>query len=195
MPCCGDAGLAFQKDVRFEKRGAAVKQKKKEIGPAPEPTRLRKNKLAAVLKITRFNLDGHLKSADAPRPDFLKTFDVEEVRKYLSVNSLHHATSGATTGTKLNDVRVRKMEADARLAELELVEKSGEMISMKEASSTLIPLMAELAASLKQEFELTLPSQYVGKDEIECAELNRNAIDRIIIRFRSGAKKMMEEKP
>ncbi len=49
----------------------------------------------------------------------------------------------------------------------------------------------ELAAAMKQKFEYELPSRYVGKDAVECAALNADAIDTITLRFKQGVRPLV----
>lgn len=160
---------------------------------AKEAPRLRKITLAEKLGVSRPTLDKYLEMDGAPGPDAEKTYDVEEVLKWVGA---HAEQSGANhrDGTKktLNDWRAEKLALECdKLRHLLEVER-GDYISKREAAATVIPLMTELDALIKQKYELELPSRYVGKDAVECAELNAAARDQINARFRQGVKPLTE---
>jgi hypothetical protein len=78
-----------------------------------------------------------------------------------------------------------ELEVSSKQFELEL--RKGQFIAKEDVGRTLIPLVQEIDDLIRQEYELVLPSRYVGKNAIECAQLNAAARDRIAKRFRTGA--------
>lgn len=161
---------------------------------AKEAPRLRKITLAEKLGVSRPTLDKYLEMDGAPGPDAEKTYDVEEVLKWVGA---HAEQSGADITDKekvptLNNWRAMKLELECEKLRHLLEVERGDYISKREAAATILPLMTELDALIKQKYELELPSRYVGKDAVECAELNAAARDQINARFRQGVKPLTE---
>lgn len=155
--------------------------------PADKEGWLRKVDLAPALGITRPTLDKFLFRPDAPKPDSEQRYEVELCAAYIAKAELEKQSSGKNYW-EAQKARLHCQEIEHRIAR-----ERGEFISKAEASKTIIPIMAELGALLKQKFELELPSRYQGKDRIECAQMNAEAIDYISRRFRSGVKDLLVE--
>lgn len=164
----------------------------------PESTRLRKITLASKLGISRPTLDKYLGMVGAPEPDENGSYDVEAVAKFIEANL---ATVGAPHGkrepttpasseekTTLSSLKIEKLSLECQKLRHALEVDRGDYISKREAAATIVPLMAELGSLLTQTFEMELPSRYVSKDAVDCAKLNADAIDKIIKRFKAGAK-------
>lgn len=155
--------------------------------------RLQKIALARKLHVSRPTLDKYLALGGAPRPNWRRTYDVAEVLKFIQANAREVGADAKNgNGSTYNEARTAKTLLEVEDLRLEMERKRGEFITKKEAAETIVPLMAELDGLMKQEFELTLPSQYVGKSAVECAELNAAARDRISARFRDGTRRLVK---
>lgn len=155
-------------------------------------TRLRKLPLARKLGISRPTLDKYLAIEGAPAEGREKDYDVEDVLKWVEANAREIGKDASKDGEPTyNEARTQKMLLEVENLRADIERKRGDWIAKKDAEATIIPLMAELGAMIKQEFELVLPSQYVGKTAVECAELNAGACDAIITRFRQGVRRMI----
>jgi hypothetical protein len=156
-------------------------------GPHPEEGRQRKGALARALGISRPTLDKYLYNDGAPPQDENGTYDVEAVAKFIYTSKNEE---GSVKGKRYWESEKARLHCE-QLAH-NLAAQRGEYISKQEASKTIVPIMAELGLLLKQEFELVNPSKYVGKDRVECAEINAKSVDLVIRRFRSGVKDLVE---
>jgi hypothetical protein len=156
-------------------------------GPHPEEGRQRKSALARALGISRPTLDKYLYNDGAPPQDAEGTYDVEAVAEFIA--KLKN-DEGNVKGKKYWESEKARLHCE-QIAH-NLATQRGEYISKQEASKTIVPIMAELGLLLKQEFELVNPSKYVGKDRVECAEINAKSVDLVIRRFRSGVKDLVE---
>lgn len=152
--------------------------------------RLRKITLAEKLGISRPTLDKYLAYETAPQPDGDGAYDVEEMVSFLAKNA--RDVGGTGTGKNLNEWRAFKLELECQKLQHAIEVERGDYIEKKEAARTIVPIMAELGSLLTQKFEMELPSRCVGKDSIEIAQLNAEAIDQIIKRFRTGMKPFTE---
>lgn len=168
-------------------------------GAAKEPPRLRKITLAEKLDISRPTLDKYLEIEGAPQMDADKTYSVEEVAKWVEQHAGAMGAPLKRDGNQsrdgkptLNELKAEKLTLECTKLRHAIEVERGDYISKKEAAATIIPLMQELDALIKQKYELELPSRYVGKDAVECAELNARARDQINLRFRQGAKAFTE---
>lgn len=148
--------------------------------------RLRKITLAEKLGISRVTLDKYLALESAPQPDGENAYDVEEMVAFLSKNA--RDVGGTGTGKSLNEWRAFKLELECAKLQHALEVDRGDYIEKKEAARTIVPIMQELGSLLTQKFEMELPSRCVGKDAVEIAQLNADAIDHVIKRFRAGMK-------
>jgi predicted DNA-binding transcriptional regulator AlpA len=146
--------------------------------------RLQKITLASKLGVSRPTLDKYLHMEGAPKPGEDKAYDVEEVTKWIT----EHSGTVTSAGEKknLNDMRVEKLLLECEKLRHEIQVKKGEFISKREAADIIVPVMEELGAILTQTFEMELPSRYVGKDAVDCAKLNSDALDKVIARFKKG---------
>ncbi len=153
--------------------------------------RLRKLTLAEKLGISRPTLDKYLALEGAPQPDGENAYDVEEMVAFLSKNA--RDVGGTGTGKSLNEWRAFKLELECQKLQHALEVDRGDYIEKAEAARTIVPIMAELGSLLTQTFEHELPSRCVGKDAIEISQLNAQAIDKIIKRFRTGMKSFTDE--
>lgn len=157
--------------------------------PDDYPPLAKKAQLAKILGISRPTLDKHLLETDSPQPNIRREWNVEEVANFIAQKKIEKSKSGVSYW----DAEKKRLECQ-RISE-GLARDRGEFISKKEASSTLVPLMAELGSLLRKKFELELPSRYQGRDRVECAQINASAIDDIISRFRKGAKDLIVDEP
>lgn len=148
--------------------------------------RFRKTELHKELGISRPTLDKYLNMEGAPIPDTQSAYDLEQVANFIAQIKNEE---GKIKGKNYWESEKARLHCEKLLHELAV--QRGEYISKSEASKTIIPIMAELGQLLKQKFELELPSRYQGKDRIECAQLNADAIDYLIRRFRSGVKDLV----
>lgn len=156
---------------------------------ARDGPRLRKISLAEKLGITRPTLDKYLEMEGAPQPDEDKSYDVDAVAKFIEDRAPN--TMGKDV-SYLNDLKAQKLVLECEKLRDQIARDQGDFISKKEAAATIIPLMAELDALMKQKYELELPSRYQGKDQVECAAMNAEARDAINRRFRQGVAKITE---
>lgn len=148
--------------------------------------RLRKITLAEKLGISRPTLDKYLALEGSPQHDGEGAYDVEETVAFLAKNA--RDVGGTGTGKSLNEWRAFKLELECQKLQHLLEVERGDYIEKKEAARTIVPIMQELGSLLTQKFEMELPSRCVGKDAVEIAILNAEAIDQVIKRFRAGVK-------
>ncbi len=154
--------------------------------------RLQKVALAKRLGVSRPTLDVYLNQAGAPKQGRDRAYDVEAVLKWIEAHAREvGADAKGKGGPTYNEARTQKMMLEVENLRSEMERKRGDFIAKKEAEATIVPLMAELDALMKQKFELELPSQYVGKTAVECAELNAAARDAINARFRQGVRRVI----
>ena len=144
--------------------------------------RARKADLVRMLNCDRKTLVKYLKMVGAPVPDFHRTYEIQAVRSWVE----NHATS-APRGT-LTELKIEQAKIELEESRDKLARSRGEYISKEEAAQTIIPLMGELGALLRQKFVLELPSKYKGRDVIECSQMNEGALDEVIKRFKQGAR-------
>lgn len=147
--------------------------------------RLQKITLASKLGVSRPTLDKYLHMPGAPKPGDDKTYDVEEVTKWIAANA-RESSVGEDGKKSLNDMRVEKLLLECEKLRHEIQVKKGEFISKRGAADIIVPVMEELGALLTQTFEMELPSRYVGRDAVDCAKLNADALDKLIARFKKG---------
>jgi len=95
--------------------------------------------------------------------------------------------SWGTLGAEMAEHRAAKVKVEIATKEFDLQVKKGQFIAKEDVARTLLPLVQEIDDLIRQEFELILPAKYVGKNAIECAQLNAEARDRIAKRFKTGS--------
>lgn len=156
-----------------------------DIQPNIEPVRLRKTKLAPELGVSRVTLDAYLNRAEPPPPlpDADGAYSVEEVADYIATIK---GDESKKKGASFWEAEKRRLQCEEIALRLKVA--SGKFLSREEASKTIVPLMAELAELLTKEFELVNPARYKGRDQVECAAINRKSVDLVIGRFRQGVK-------
>ncbi len=164
-----------------------------------EPIRLRKITLADKLGISRPTLDKYLGMEGAPQEGADKCYDVEGVAKFIEENlpnkGPEHGKREPSTGEEkksLAALKIEKLSLECAKLRHALEVDRGDYISKREAAETIVPIMSELGSLLTQVFENELPSRYVGKDAVDCAKLNADAIDKVIKRFRTGMQPFTE---
>jgi hypothetical protein len=150
---------------------------------APEaPERESAIRIARKLGIAYNSLKIVLRKDGAPLPDHKRHYNFEQTKRFVE-NNIQWAVAGANA----QQLRERKMELEVSSKQFELELRKGQFIAKEDVGRTLIPLVQEIDDLIRQEYELVLPSRYVGKNAIECAQLNAAARDRIAKRFRTGA--------
>lgn len=174
------------------------KKKAKAKTPAPPPKkvyvrklrrvkvpegRMRKADLARRIGCDEKTLRKYLDQNGAPSPDRRKTYDIKAVEAWVQDNAVGGAPRGALAALKIEAAKI-----DLEKARDSLARSRGEYISKEEASHTIVPLMTELGQLMRQLFVMELPSRYKGRDVIECSQINEAALDKVIARFRQGAR-------
>lgn len=149
---------------------------------AAEPQRLRKIDLCRKFGIVKTTLDRYLNLPDAPKPDKAKTYDVIAVTEFIGANSTRAGEKDA-----IKALRAKKLGLECERIALELNVERGNFVSRSEIVPAIARLWGELHALCRQKFEFELPSRYVGKNAIECAQINIEALEHIDKRFKAGS--------
>lgn len=149
--------------------------------------RLGKTELAKALKLSRPTLDSYLnrKEPIPPQPDEKKRFSVDEVSAYIAKVRDTEQENGTVTKWRAEALKL-KVERERR----EIARESGDWIEKSVAKKTIETVMGEFVGALRLKFEDELPSRYIGRDSIECAQLNADAIDTLLLRFRQGVARL-----
>jgi hypothetical protein len=148
----------------------------------PVKVRMKKSALARELGVSRVTLDKYLNRNRAPIPDEEFAYDVEAVAEFIS------RPTDEVQKNSLASWEMEKRRLQCEEIAMRLKIQSGKYITKEEAQKTITPLMAELGELLVKEFELVNPSKYKGRDQVECAAINRKSIDLVIGRFKQGVK-------
>ncbi len=138
-------------------------------------------RLARKLGLEPTTLQRYLRQPGAPLPDSRRHYSLQKTKEFVE------RIGGWALGTSAQEMRERKLEIEISSKQFELELRKGQFIAKEDIGRTLIPLVQEIDDLIRQEFELVLPSKYIGKNAIECAQLNAAARDRIAKRFRTGA--------
>lgn len=171
----------------------AGKRKKSAKARAPRPpprARLQKSALCRRLEVSRPTLDKFLKMVGAPEPDRHRSYDVDDVLKWINEHAGESSTPQSLQEWKIEEIKIRCEKMRDQLAR-----DRGEFISKAEAARTIIPLMTELGELLRAKFVLEMPSRYRGRDAVECAQMNEVGADAVIKRFREGVGDLTPETP
>lgn len=161
-------------------RGTPVKQRREDKATA----RQSKSSISSALGMPRYKLDKFLLMPDAPEADRKGFYNFAEVIKWIELKK-----NGGEKLTAMQEAKLRKEVANARIAEAEAEQIEGNLVRKSEVAKVLVPLVVELQQLLRQIFELEFPSRYQGKDQVQCAEINAAGVDRIIKRFKEGNSK------
>lgn len=155
--------------------------------------RLAKFHLARALEIHRDTLAAWLKQPGAPKPDKARRYDLASVRAFAALRAVE-AKSGNTTvgGTEMGELRKERLRIQTQQAAFEFAQAKGDMMPKAEIAGTLTRLIVEIDGMLRQKFEFELPSKYKGRSQIECQQLNAQALDDIVRRFKTGGAAMQE---
>jgi hypothetical protein len=136
-----------------------------------------------MLKISRPTLDAYLTMQGSPVPDESRTYDVEAVAEFISQQAKTAAVDASAKNYRMEKTR---MEAENLAFDLQV--KRGEFFRKSVAIPVFAAMTADLVANLREKFEAELPPRYVGKSQIENAQMNQVAVDLIIARFIAGQK-------
>lgn len=147
------------------------------------PGRARKLQLALMLKISRPTLDVYLTMPGSPIPDKRRTYEIAAVESFIAANAKTSATNDAG-----KTYRTEKTKMEAENLKFDLDVKRGEYFQRSVAIPVFANMTSELVANLRQKYELELPSRCVGKSLVEITQINIEAIDWIIKRFKAGAR-------
>ena len=131
-----------------------------------------------MLKISRPTLDAYLTMPGSPVPDESRTYDVEAVAEFISQQAKTSAVDASAKNYRMEKTR---MEAENLAFDLQI--KRGEFFRKSVAIPVFAAMTADLVANLREKFEAELPPRYVGKSQIENAQMNQVAVDFIIARF------------
>lgn len=139
-------------------------------------------RIARKLGLSHSTMQVYLRKPGAPLPDYKRHYSLEAVKSFVERNA-----SWALVGANAQEMRERKLEIEISSKQFELELRKGQFIAKEDVGRTLIPLVQEIDDLIRQEYELVLPTKYIGKNAIECAQLNAAARDRIAKRFKTGA--------
>ena len=142
--------------------------------------RLNKKMLAEELGISRPTLDEYLNRATAPQPDAMGTFSVEETAAYISRHGVR-----AISSEEMKRIRMTLLRIQAKEAELDLAVKQGELVAIRELEPDFALMCNQLVADLRAKFEFELPARYVGKNAVECEQMNADGIDYVLTRLKA----------
>jgi len=92
---------------------------------------------------------------------------------------------------KLLIQRVRKLRADADLAESKAEFFNGGYLKRTDAEKEIEGLATELIGLLRDQFITILPRQYQGRNAAQCKELNASALDTIFESVRTNTAKRL----
>ena len=156
-----------------------------------EDERLGKTNICRRLNISRPTLDHYLQIEGAPTCDADGKFSLTEIAEFVQKHAKKILQPADAKEWKQEKLRLEceRITIDIEARKDELARSRGEHISKSEIEKTIVPLMTELGALLRQKFEMELPSQYRGKSVADCAALNAKAVDEITECFRSGSAK------
>jgi hypothetical protein len=150
---------------------------------APKEGWATKAEIARLMDMPAQSLRNYLAKPDAPKPNDDLHYNIEECRNFIDAS----LSAWGTVGAEMAEFRAAKMKVEVATKEFDLQVKKGQFIAKEDVGRTLIPLVQEIDDLIRQEYELILPAKYVGKNAIECAQLNAEARDRIARRFKTGS--------
>ena len=133
------------------------------------------------IDVRRDTVDRYLSHPDAPKKNKKGEYELEAVRAFIQKQ-----------GVKLNGADIQELKNDKLRLEIEaktfeFEKEKGEWVKKSEIEGSIIPLVAQASEALRQKFERELPSQYRGKNQSECQQLNQEALDAIFDELRAGA--------
>jgi hypothetical protein len=152
-----------------------------------EPGHDTKQAISRLIGISASTLQVHLGKPGAPKPNRVGHYPIEATKQWVEQNA-----DWAAIGSNLRQMRERKLEMELESKKFEFELRKGKFIAKEDVERSLIPLVQEIDELYRQKFELVLPSQYQGKNVIECQQLNAAARDEIALRFKSGSRAAVE---
>ena len=99
---------------------------------------------------------------------------------------------GGAGGSQLEQLRVRRLQIEIERAELELARSRGEVFERASIRPVLQMLVSEFQAGLFEKFENELPPRYVGKGQVECSLMNRDACDELIHKWKTAGNRIAQ---
>jgi hypothetical protein len=96
-------------------------------------------------------------------------------------------------GSPITDARTRKISAEARLKELELMLKQGDLLPKKQMSDYIGMAMLDAKNSFLR-LDRTLPPKLIGKDPRELADIVKSDVRKIIKAFHQKMLKVLKQK-
>ena len=140
-----------------------------------------KSELARTLNLARATVLKYLAMPGAPRPGKHRRYDRHEVAKWIAANG-----SANVEGSEMRGLRALKLRLETEALEHEMKAKRGETITKAEIAPAIAAFNTELTVNLRQKFEIELPQKYRGKKQVECQQINAEAVDFILKRLKDG---------
>lgn len=153
----------------------------------PLPT-VSKAAIARKVGLSRQTVSKYLNSEGAPEPELDGNYEPMIASYFVGVSHARTMESPAVAR-----MRERKMEIELAQLEREEALARRELIPKKSIRPSIAAVMMRLTTSLRSVFERELPTKYQGRKPIECAELNANAIDRVLRTFKEGTDRLAEQ--
>lgn len=144
---------------------------------------LNKTHLSRLLKVSRGTLDKYLAMPGAPKPNKRSEYKPSLVSVFVQGN----APRAGGESDDLRDLKKRVLLANAQKAEIEVKQATEELIPVAKIRPVVEAYLSELTTNLQAKFEMELPPKYRGKNQIECAQMNAEAVDFVLKRMKAGA--------
>ncbi len=147
-----------------------------------DPNRATLSALSRLVQADRKTVRAHLGRDGAPARGQDGCYDRNACVKFLRAG----IGKGAASLSLLEQLRTRRLELEIERVGFDLQVQRGEFFPKKVAIPVFSAMTADLVADLRQKFEAELPPRYIGKSQIENAQLNAAAVDFVVARFIAG---------
>lgn len=142
--------------------------------------RVSRNQLHELTGYSKDFVYDNLKKPGSPKPDDDGLYDKEEAIAFLK------ACMARQSNEDILRFRAEGLRLDLEERETARKVRLGQLVDRQKIKPQIEQVMEKLTMDLQDVFERELPPKYKGKTVVECAELNAQAVDRVLRAMKSG---------